>query len=72
MVSARCLQSNTGFTLMQVHSYVHPVVFCGVGANAAAAALAAVQQQPHADVLRAYMSEVHRGSTIRATTAACP
>ena len=45
---------------MQVHNYVHPVIFCGVGANAAAAALAAVVQQPHADVLRSYMSKVNQ------------
>lgn len=43
---------------MQVHNYVHPVIFCGVGANAAAAALGAVQQQPHAEVLRTYMHKV--------------
>jgi hypothetical protein len=48
---------------VQVHSYVHPVIFCGVGANAAASALSAVQQQPHTDVLRAYMSEVGWGSS---------
>lgn len=43
---------------LQVQNFVHPVIFCGLGANAAAAALGAVQRQTHGDVLRNYMSQV--------------
>lgn len=43
---------------------MHPVIFCGLGANAAAAALGTLQAQPHGDVLRSYMSKVRQRQII--------
>lgn len=56
MLSATVLSYIAGAALpLRAQTYAHPVMLCGIGANAAAAALGVIRQQSHSAVLHDYM-----------------